>query len=508
VLDGTPVHVVLPAGTPQWRHQILALALVDLLGRLFPAVIVHCDPDAVAHDGLPPGPALLVERLSAACAHGGLRPGSGPNHPPVTVVIGADTADIAGEDHPRVLHVDGGGWQSYNGTLPSRLPDCPWPLVPVGPLAAACRAAGQVASAALADLVPDPSPEPSAYASALTHRSDVDPFDEGPQASTETWQHPLLQAIMAGAGSVGGAAAYTFAMTPALAGELVVTDPQRLEDKNLDRALLATAAATHAGQWKADAAKNALEHQTELKVNAHIGTLSDYVASRPRYSTLPLVLCSVDSADARRSVQDCLPLELVNAACHPEEISVSGHRTGAGPCVCCLHMEQVLDADNIKIRLLARATGLNERMITEFLVKDVPLQSDHLRQIERHRGLATGTLDRYRDRTLDALRAGELLYGETPVTTASGSVAVAAPFVTALAGVLLAAEALKAAVPALAAHRLGPHGAAVKYEENRRYGPQHAMLSRPARWPTSECLCRSTRRQRIITARYGLAPST
>jgi len=82
-------------------------------------------------------------------------------------------------------------------------------------------------------------------------------------------------------------------------------------------------------------------------------------------------------------------------------------------------------------------------------------------------------------------------------------VAVAAPYVTALAGVLLAGEALKASSGVEAAHRLGAHGVATKYEESIKHGPTRALLTYPRRWPTSECLCQSRRRLRLLHERYG-----
>jgi ThiF family len=503
LLDNTMIKVILPDGTPHWRHQVLAVTLVNLLARLFPWIEINCDPTAVADPMLPPGKPLLTDRLAAAARSGGLSARGRGAAPSITVVIGTGCLPPAAVGF--VLFVDGGGWQSYNGTVSSRLPAGPWPDVPIGPLAAACRAASQATAAALAPLSTVRTLEPSVYSSALTFDTGSDPVDEGPDGRADAWHDPVIDAVIAGAGSIGGAAAYTFGLTPGLAGDLGVTDPQRLEGKNLDRAILATAATTAAHQWKADAAKDALEHHARLLVTAHRSTLADWVAGRPANSPLPLVLCAVDSGQARRAVQDCLPFDLVNAACHPEEITVSGHRTGDGPCVCCLHMEQVLDARTIKIRLLAAATGLNERMITEYLVQGTPLSVQVIRQIERHRCMQTGALQRYENLTLDDLRAGELLYGATVVTTDSGSVAVAAPYVTALAGVLLASEALKAAVPALRVHRLGPHGLHVKYEENRHAGPLHSLLTTPARWSGSECLCRSTRRLRLLADRYGTA---
>lgn len=500
LLDDATIRVELPPGEVPWRQQVLAIAIVDLLGRLFPKIELSCDGQSLAHIELPPGGESLLNRLEEAARRGGL-PALEPAEASVTIRIGPGNPNepVAG----RMLHVDGGGWISYNGTKPSELPSGEWPQVPVGPLAAACRTAAQVTHLVLGSL-DLPSIEPSVYASALTHTTSNEPFLE----TDITDSGAILDAVLVGAGSIGGAAVYTLAHTPGLAGSLVVADPQTLEPRNLDRALLATTSDTALSRPKVEVAHDALAHQPALAMTPWQGSVEDWVASRPRTQTLPLVLAAVDSHNSRRSIQDCLPYELVNAACNPTEVHVSGHRTDDGPCVCCLHMEDVLDGSAVRARLLSAATGMNERAVAAHLEGEIPMPEAMLRQIERHRSLPIGHLARYVGKTLEELRRGELIYGETAVETDTATVAVAAPYITALAGVLLAGEALKATRPELTRYRLGPSGAHTKYAENPVVGPASAMLTNPPRWAGSECLCRSTRRLRILRQRYGLSNGT
>lgn len=503
VLDDARIRVLMPA-RPGWAHQVLLISLVDLLGRLFPRITVDLDGEPAAASVLPPGAALLRHRVDAALANGGLRQPEGPGADEEIVVhIGpAASSDRA------VLHVDGRGWISYLGTSPSRLSDEPAPPVAVGPVVAACRAAAAVTSRVLAPIstaaaravaaTPD-----SCYSSALTYTVDTDPIVE-PSVHASN-----IEAVLVGAGSVGGAAAYTLAFTPELSGRLTIVDPQQLEEHNPDRALLATAAAAAGELRKVDVAVRALaHHEPRLIVSGHFGTITDYHGTLDRDDPLPLVLAAVDSAPARRAIQDCLPLEVVNAACHPQEFTVSGHRTDDGPCVCCLHMADVLDRNSVKVRVLAGDTGLNERMVTELLIRELPLADAHIAGIEKHRQVPAGSFARYRGATLEDLWRDQLLYGVTRVRTANGTTAaVAAPYLTALAGVLLAAEALKAAAPEAAPYRLGRSGPAIRYIENPTAGPGHARLDNPERWPGSECLCRSARRLRLLRTRYALFDS-
>jgi hypothetical protein len=488
---GRTVRVVLPPGTPRWRHQLIALALVDMLGRLFARVEVVCDPDARADPQLPPGPALLCERLEAVRRHG-VEP-QPPGNPELTVRVGsgADDADV---------HVDAREWQSYVGTQPSQLPDDEGRAIAVGPLAAACRAAAQVLQRLLADLLPWTTVIESSYWSALTYEKGEQPFAD-PELPVPT----RLEAVLVGLGSIGGAAAYLFARTPQLEGELDLVDPQALEEHNPDRALLATQAAAAAGAVKVEQAAAALGH-LPLTVRPHQMTIAELVAGRPREQTLPLVLAAVDSARARREIQDCLPLDVVNAACNPTAIAVSGHVTGDGPCVYCLHLPGVLDTERILVKLVAAATGLPPMTVVALMVDHVKLGDDHLRAIERNRNLPLGTLQEHRGFEIDALYRAALLYGEIGIKTASGlEAAVAAVFVSALAGFVLAGEALKAGgEEAFAPYRLGVRGRlGTKYEESLFHSPTTSLVAPARRHEGSECLCRSPRRLRIMRQRYG-----
>jgi hypothetical protein len=118
-----------------------------------------------------------------------------------------------------------------------------------------------------------------------------------------------------------------------------------------------------------------------------------------------------------------------------------------------------------------------------------------------------GAFDDYLNKTLETLYREKFLYGEALVETdGGGRAAVAAPFITALAGFLLAGEALKAgAGEPYAPFRLGPTGEiATMYREDPWGTPTNALFLNPPRWPTGECLCRSRLRLGILRARYRL----
>lgn len=491
-LDNATVRLLIGGDGDRRDVQLMLLAMVDLLGRVFPRIEV-VGADAPAHPDLPPGPPTLSDRVEQARANG-VDP-LDPQQPSVTVAVGRvdDEAD---------LYIDGTGWQSYLGTRPSRL-DVAAGAVPVGALAVACRGAAHTFAAATGSLFTAIAPPAAAYSSALTWSSSETPLEEPADLSVGR-----LDAALVGAGSVGGAAVYALARTPRLAGVLDIIDPQTLEPGNFDRALLAGRLLAAGRPDKSTVAADALEHfAPALDARAHRMTVGEFVASRPRETPLPRVLCAVDSARARRSLQDCLPLEVINAACWQAEIALSGHVTDRGPCVCCLHMRELLDAENIQAKLIARATGINFLQVVVMLAQRAPLDIQALRFIEMRTGRPAGSLTNYAGRQLIELWREQLLYGAATLSSPDGTVAaVAAPWVTALAGILLAGEALKSTSGELARWRLGPpnDSPAIKYAENPYNRPTDALLSRPERWEGDECLCRSPRRLELLRRRYGL----
>ena len=223
---------------------------------------------------------------------------------------------------------------------------------------------------------------------------------------------------------------------------------------------------------------------------------------------MPLVLSPVDSVAARREIQDCGPRDVINAACSPDEAVVSAHRTDDGPCLYCLHIPEVLDEQRITLKLVAAATGLPSVEVLALWVNPTALVDEHLRRIESHRGLAPGALVQYRGRTLAEIYRSELMYGEMAIAAADGTMlTIPWPFVTALTGFLLASEALKfGAGRDFAPYRLGVTGGLpTKYRESIEYGPMTSLLTHVARHEGDECLCRSTRRLRLLRNRYAVS---
>jgi hypothetical protein len=492
ILERATIIVRLPPGQPSLSHQLLALCLVDLLTRVFARITVAVEPEARVDTRLPEGPELLAARFDALRANGTPSVESGDSDIAIAIGPGLD-----GE-----IHLDGCGWQSYLGSEPSRLPvDDAEEAVPIGSLLAAARGAAHAFNLAMAPLGRSLQLPASLYSSVLDYRTSPDPL-----AMPRLPISFQIEALQVGAGSLGGALDYALARCGSLTAGLEIIDPQRLEAENAYRAILAPRPVAEAQEEKAPLAAGVL---TAAGLNA-VGRRTDvrgWLSAREPGKPLPLVLCAVDSAASRRQIQDCLPLELLNGACNETEATVSAHRTGAGPCVYCLHLPTAMERTAVKSRRIVKSTGIPYETVVALLTTRAPLEPDHLRFVERYAGLQPGGLEDYHGATLEQLYDREFRYGAVQVASGEGGiVSVASPWVTALAGFLLAAEALKhGGGEAYEPFHLGASGPiGVKLEEAVYASPEHVLLTRPERWPDGSCLCRSPRRRGLIVARYGL----
>lgn len=466
-------------------HQVIAITITSLLARVFPNVYLTASGSTSSHPLLPPGPATLGDRVAQARADGGI-PTQGVGSPTLTICIG---------NHPSTkadLYVGASDWTSYVGGQPPELPD-PTTTINVGALVAAARGAAIAFTQLLHPLLPlRPVPVASAW-SALTYQDSTDrlaiPTDP-----------PRIEAILVGAGSIGGSAIYAFRHTPELAGELHIVDPQSLEPPNVPKGILATDQAAAAGLGKAHIATEAMSHLRDLGCDSFEDDITAFHAKRSRETLLPLIVAAVDSLESREEIQDCLPIRVINAACNADEFTVSGHITDQGPCVCCLHMPDVMNSAWNRSRSISDATGIAKANVDRYLSNHRPLSADAVRTIEGHRGSEPGSLDHLVGISLDSIWNDHLRYAEFSLGD-QGTEAIVAPFITALAGFLLAGEAIKAGNDEYRRFRLGPDGHHIQYQERPTVGPEHGQLTNPFRWPTNECLCRSTRRLRLFRER-------
>lgn len=471
--------------------QVLATTFVELAARLFPRIRIECPASTNVHPSLPPGEAKLASRLEEI-RHHVIEPRS-PHDATLVVGIG----DVGDADY----HIAARGWSSYVGPGPHAFDSTPAKEQnPFGALLGAARGAAAVTKMLLGHTTAENStPLPTAYNNALTHQFGATSCNEVDEPLPR-----VVEALLAGAGSLGGAVVFALSHVEGLQGSLTVVDPQPFEDHNAIRSVLCAAEQAIARESKAIVGEKALKRLLGDDVSSHVGTFQDYVCSLPQGTPLPLVLATTDSVASRREIQECTPLQTISSACNATEATVSGHVTDDGPCPYCLLLRQVRDSENIRIRRIANLMEAPPREIALRWARLVPLDAADTSKIERRMNLNPGSLDRWVGRTVNEFYEGFLRYAEVPVGAAGTRASVPAAFVSSLAGFLAAAELLKWSGPTLRQYRLGPHGGVgVLYRENA-FRPDAPLIRNPRRCQDSFCLCRSTRRLRLMKERYSL----
>ncbi len=142
-------------------------------------------------------------------------------------------------------------------------------------------------------------------------------------------------------------------------------------------------------------------------------------------------------------------------------------------------------------------TGFPQRTIAEHLMEpNRVLNAAMVRGIERHNQMPTGAYQHFVGRSLRELLDG-IAYSQAPVPTNGGRALITTAFVSALAGTLLLAEAIKESVPALAPYQLNR-----EYRQDLLGISNHDHYwSRPD--TSGYCLCADPLRRRLYKDKYG-----
>lgn len=269
----------------------------------------------------------------------------------------------------------------------------------------------------------------------LSFPSDTTSF---PSLSATTLTDPL---VLVGVGAVGNSAAWALARTP-LAGQLHLVDPEVIDLGNLQRYVLC--ARGDAGSVKVETVGK--EFAGALEAVPHQETWTSFLeASGYLWER---VLVGLDSAHQRRAVQGSLPRWIANAWTQLGDLGVSSHRfLGPDACLACFYLptqasksdDQII-AEGLKIPelqdqvrfLLGSGQGVDRSLCDAVAIAwSIPAE----------------TLTPYvgrpmRDLWVEGVCGGGIIpLGEAG--SAPREMQVPLAFQSALAGVLLAAEAVR-----------------------------------------------------------------
>jgi len=296
-----------------------------------------------------------------------------------------------------------------------------------------------------------------------------------------------VDAICFGAGSVGSSILYALVLGNS-SGSLVFVDPDRLSPRNRFRYPLWLATKTEPKvSWIRRMASG-----TRIRVQAYAESAADFIY---RYTQpIAVAIAAVDNVSARRDIADALAHTTLNVGIDGMKFHVSRHHFDDGySCAYCQYVSVGETMD--EVAMYVQLTGLGAGRIQKLL------GGEQLRAADLERIVKNGKLpyekasrDLIGGRLQDALRLR--LYEQATVQVTSGALAIAAPFVSALAGSVLAAELQK----------LGARRADLLV--NRRIdidcsGFPTGFQSQPLQEKLGRCLCHNNFRRRQYKALWN-----
>lgn len=470
-----------------------ALTLAALLCRLFP----HVQFDGAAQAG--PNPwgitdvADAPDRFRAVCP----APTTAPSAD-VRMTLGMPVG-VHGQ-FP-VLAIGGGDWTARLAREPQPLDDVPGGFRHgLGLHAAACLAVNELVKMALAPLgmralmLPGadgaPGGEPVVW-NLIDYRRAPAPLTDGTSEPAGR-----LRALLAGAGSVGTSVAGLLAFCAGIGGEMIVADPEDFDAaRNPFRYPVLVGGETGPkATWTASLLQNA-----GWQARPAVSDIGAWGSQQPAPGFDGIVVSSVDDLAARWDVTDLLAREVISAGVSGLAFHIQREHLGDGwACPYCEYVpaEPVLTQAHV----IAAQVGLPVERVIALQIPGTVLTAADAASCAACGKISSATAARLVGHRLADLVAG--VYAEIAVAPASpqqegsppGAVAVAAPQVSWLTGVIAAAELVKTAsgLPVL----------------NRRVdvdlsGLPQGFTRRVKANTSGRCACASGVRRRWVIQLYG-----
>ena len=314
------------------------------------------------------------------------------------------------------------------------------------------------------------------------------PRDSASGPDTAGWR--ISQSI-GGVGAVGSAAVYTLAHFDDIHGLIHLIDNDTVDESNLNRYALMRR--QDIGCWKSEVASEALS-RTSIKTASYRDAFSTYADEHG--DEVNLLLSPVDSEEGRRALAKTLPRRVINAATSGTTVTLSTHGFGNGKAY--LHCLYLTEMDRpSREEVIAKDMGLTLETVQELLRSNRPMDADIVAYIERSRGVDPGTWADHVGLPVDSFYV-RAVCGDANVHLPSGNVMAPLSFISASAGVLLAAELVKIGDPHLSGWALDNY-----FRIDTLHMPQLEFLMLRADDSTGRCICRDPDYIEAYAAKYG-----
>jgi hypothetical protein len=395
--------------------QALTDLLVRLLSRLYPSLTIR----GSSKGRLATAARTLAKSINPNIEFGGV--------PTIELVVGF--APLKKGPVQRIFT----GSEGWTGAVSTARPQsCADTSIPFGAGAAACIAAANLFRSVFLT-----EPQLDGDATFLV------PGSESFSGIGKSAPHIRGAFVLAGAGAIGNAAAWSLARTP-IRGSVTIVDHERVDLGNLQRYILAERADEHSPK----AGLAARYFQGRLTAKPHEMEIARFLESANH--DVDLLLLALDSARDRRACQASLPRDVVNAWTQPGDLGVSTHDFLNGACVQCLYLPRGLEQSEDSI--IANAFGVPDRLmqIRMLLYRQEGVPRDLLEAIAAARDLPIDRLTPFEGRPVRALYVDGFCAGAVIplniVGTPRSDVHVPLAHQSAFAGVLLAALGVQRAL--------------------------------------------------------------
>ena len=301
----------------------------------------------------------------------------------------------------------------------------------------------------------------------------------------------IPESHLVGVGAVGSAAIYALAHLEDLHGVLNVIDNEKVEDGNLNRYVLMRR--RDINRFKVDVASAALE-RGEVHTAPHPDAFSRYVKTHG--ADVNLLLSPVDTEEGRRALAKTLPRRVINAATGGTTVTVSTHGFNDGnACLHCLY--PVREKGQRREEVMAKDMGLSLELIVDLVQSNAPIDAQLVAEIERNRGVEAGRWADNIGAPIDSFYR-KTVCGDAQLRVSDANVIAPLSFISASAGILLAAELVKAGHPLLSKWKLDNY-----FRLDTLHLPNPAFRRLLPQDRSGQCICRDRDYIDVYLNKYG-----
>jgi molybdopterin/thiamine biosynthesis adenylyltransferase len=302
----------------------------------------------------------------------------------------------------------------------------------------------------------------------------------------------LIDTHLVGVGAVGCALVYCLGHFAGSRGLLCLIDNDFVDTSNLRRYILMRRG--DIGRAKTEVAANLLRATGLTALSEPV----DFAAyAKAHGSKIDLLITPVDSEAGRRELAAWLPRTVLNAATGASTVTVSRHGFADGKaCLRCLYLPRENEMTTEK--RLAQDMGLSEAEVSAHLLGNKTINEDLVARVEAARGVRPGTFRGWAGKNIQSFYQ-RAVCGEAPVTTAAGTILSPLSFISAAAGVLLAAEYVKSQTRALSCYALDNY-----FRLDTLSAPNPAFRRRKPQDATGRCICHDPDYIEAYHEKYGI----